>query len=138
MNEVRIEQIPLELFREMWPHVAPKLFKGLMPIDLTIEQVCDDIVRGASQLWAIFSDDRLVAAFLTSLDIDGYVSVYGLGGERVSKWAHALDDAMQKFAADNDMPRVRFSGRAAWSRLLPDYIVTGDHPSGQFVYERAV
>jgi hypothetical protein len=140
-RDIHVVQVPPTMFADMLPHVGPCLLKGLAPIDLTLEQVCDEVVRGVAQLWAVLDGEQVLAAFLTSILLeDGVrsVSVFALGGKELPNWADALDSEMLKFAKSQDARRVRFAGREPWSRVLPAYQIVGHHPSGHKLFERAI
>jgi hypothetical protein len=138
---IRVLQIPPTMFADMLPHVGPCLLKGLAPIDLTLKQACDEVVRGVAQLWAVLDGEQVLAAFMTSILLEGgvrTVSVFALGGKELTSWANALDGEMMKFAKSQSARCVRFAGREPWSRVLPAYQIVGHHPSGHALFERNV
>ena len=137
-----IARIPREMIGAMFPLVAPHLLKGLATAtDVTLESVVDDLVAGTDHLWAITHDDEVLAAFVTSafLAEDGstFIGVYGLGGKDIARWGKRLGETMTLYAKSQGAASVRFCGREAWSRVLPDFQITGSR-LGEAVYERAV
>jgi hypothetical protein len=139
--DIRVLQIPPTMFADMLPHVGPCLLKGLAPIDLTLKQACDEVVRGVAQLWAVLNGEQVLAAFMTSILVENgtrAVSVFALGGKELTSWADALDGEMLRFAKSQSARSVRFAGREPWSRVLPAYQIVGHHPSGHALFERNV
>lgn len=143
-NEPRIIPIPPMMIGDMWPHVVPHLIKGLTKAtDLTLRQVADDLVAGSDQLWCVIWRDKVVAAFLTSVFEDDadqnrrYLGVYALGGEGIEAWGKLLGEKMIEAAKSAGCASVRFTGREAWSRVLPAYRTVGRRGS-EAVFERAV
>lgn len=137
MSDIRVVQVPRILMAEMWPHLAPSMMRGMKRIGMTIEQMNHEIVTGQSQAWAIMDGKTVLASFLTSLHLDGYASVFALGGAGLRRWSGALEAEMMRFASENQLERVRFAGRRAWSRVLPAWTVIDRHPSGDVIFERA-
>lgn len=142
-NEPRIVPIPQRMIGDMWMHVAPHLLKGLTKAtNVTLKQVADDLVNGTDQLWCVIHCEKVMAAFLTAVFIDEqtnarFLGVYGLGGEGIDAWGRELGEKMIEAARSADCTSVRFTGRDAWSRVLPTYTITGRH-EGEAIFERAV
>jgi len=137
----RIIPIPRSLIGQMWLHVAPFLLKGLTrATDLTLKQVTDGLVSGEDQLWCVIHQDKVVAGFLTSVfedDETTFLGVYGLGGTGLEIWGTLLGEKMVEAARAAGCASVRFTGRDAWSRVLPTYQRTGRR-GDEAVFERAV
>ncbi len=144
MTDSKIIPVPVRLIPEMWRHVAPHLLKGLTKAtDMTLQSLIDDLIEGDDQLWAIFTDKRVVGAFVTAQFIDDdtgktFLGVYALGGEGLEHWAALLGDTMAEHARLTGASSVRFTGRDAWSRVLPTYRITGRRDNGEAIFERAV
>lgn len=142
-NEPRIVPIPQRMIGDMWMHVAPHLLKGLTKAtNVTLQQVADDLVNGTDQLWCVIHRDKVMAAFLTAVFIDDdtgrrFLGVYGLGGEGIETWGRKLGETMIDAARSAGATSVRFTGRDAWSRVLPTYTITGRR-EGEAIFERAV
>lgn len=143
MTETKIIAIPPIMLPDMWRHVAPHLLKGLTrATDVTLKQMIDDIIAGTDQLWAIFTDGAVVGAFVTAkyLDEDNgteFVGVYALGGSGLEHWAGLLGETMADWAKHTGAASVRFTGRDAWSRVLPTYRITGRR-GDEAIFERVV
>jgi hypothetical protein len=141
MTETRIVQIPPCMVVDMWPHLEPWLRLGLTAAtDITMRHVVEGISEGSDDLWAIFVDDQVSGAFLTSLfeeETSFYLGVYGLGGTRLDAWADLLGETMAAYGMQVGASRVRFHGREAWSRVLPSYQITGHHGS-HALFERVI
>lgn len=142
MTDPRIVPIPRQMIGDMWMHVAPHLLKGLSKAtDVTLQQVADDLVNGTDQLWCVLHKDRVLAAFLTAVYLDEehgtkFLGVYGLGGTEIEIWGRELGDKMLEAAIAAGCTSVRFTGREAWSRVLPNYRITGQR-LGEAIFERA-
>ncbi|MDO9381833.1 MAG: hypothetical protein Q7T86_03125 [Hyphomicrobiaceae bacterium] len=139
---VKIIRISAGWLPGMWPLVEPWLSKGLTAAtDLSMVSIHHDLKTGEADLWAIAAPGEVRGAFLTSLyehESGGvFLGVYALGGEHLPEWSSAINDTMQKFAKSQGAKSVRFAGREAWSRVLPDYRVIGQR-LGHQVYERAL
>lgn len=144
MKETKIITVPAIMLPNMWLHVAPFLMKGLTKAtNVTLRQMIDDIIEGTDTLWAIFRDGKVAGAFCTAQYIDEdtgktFVGVYALGGDGLEHWAGLLGETMAEFAKHTGASSVRFTGRDAWSRVLPTYQITGRKPDGEAIFERAV
>lgn len=143
MTEAQITPVPQCLLGEAWPECAPHLFKGLAKAtDLTIKQVVDDLLAGTDQLWCVIVEDRVVAAFITATFLDEergdtFLGVFALGGTQLSAWGRQIGERMVEAAKSAGCGSVRFTGRDAWSRVLPAYQVIGRR-GHEAIYERAV
>jgi hypothetical protein len=141
-SETKIIPIPPHMVVTMWPYCKPWIRKGLRAAtDLTMLQVVDDISAGTDQLWMIFVDGKPVGAFLTALfeePTSFYLGVYALGGRDLNRWADLLGETMADYGMQVGASCVRFHGREAWSRVLPSYQITGQHPSGHALFERVL
>lgn len=136
---IRIVPVPRDMLCQMWPHVLPFLMKA--NTSARLEEIVADIDVGTDALWMIFDDDKPVAAFLTCLALDEsgtpYLAIHSLGGKGVKRWNDAVDETMQPEARRAGVDRIRFCGRAAWSRVHPTLRVVGTY-AGETVYERIV
>ena len=106
----------------MWPHVAPLLTKGLAAATTSsLPEIRRDLDNETDQLWCVFENERLVAAFVSAVYTDqgAYLGVYALGGSGMRKWAREIDATMQAEARRRGLSRIRFAGREPWSRVLP-------------------
>jgi hypothetical protein len=138
-TETRIVAIPPFLVVDMWPHLEPHIRKGLTAAtDVTMRDIVDGVSAGTDQLWAVFVDGEVAAAFVTALHDEPtsfFVGVYGLGGRDLNRWADLLGETMASYGMQVGASCVRFHGREAWSRVLPSYQITG-HNAGHAVFER--
>jgi len=94
----------------------------------------DDLQSGDVMLWVVIegqSPPALRAVFATAItEHNGrpFVDVAGLAGApkgRVHRLTRAIDAQMQEHARVMGCAGVRFVGRDAYKRLLPDYKVRG-------------
>lgn len=142
-EQTHIVEIPRERMGEMLPHVGPHLLRGAAAEGepVSIKDCFDDIVAGRMQVWAIMSDEKIFAGFVTSVvtqDGRRLLDVYGLGGDGILQWGHDLSETMAGFARANACEAVVFSGRKALQRTYTDVKIVGERAPGVFIFERAV
>ena len=143
MTDTQIIPVPLAMLPEMWRHAAPHLLKGLTKAtDITLKQLVDDLINGTDQLWVVIREKEVIAAFVSAQfeEDDGtkFQGFYGLGGNGLPDFADRLSEVMVEHARLTGAASARFTGRDAWSRVLPAYRVIGRHENGEAIYERAV
>jgi hypothetical protein len=93
------------------------------PTDDTFEDVERRIHDGIALLWVAWDGEQIRGAAVTELwaSSTGKVcAIVALGGRDWKDWRHCIS-AIEKFAKDEGCDRVRFSGRRAWLRLMPEY-----------------
>ncbi len=124
-----------------WLAVAPLLLKGLTSdANLTIRQVADHLVSRTMQLWIVLEGEDLLGAFLTSVNDEGYVTVFALGASeksRMPRWIEQVDETLETFATSHGCSKIRFAGRSGYRRLLHKYKIVG-RLMDQEIYERTV
>lgn len=144
MSNAQIIPVPIAMLPEMWRHAAPHLLKGLTKAtDTTLKQLVDDLIEGTDQLWVVIQDKAVIAAFVSAQFIDEstgkpFEGFYGLGGSGLPDFAEQLSEVMVERARITGADSARFTGRDAWSRVLPAYRIIGRHDNGEAIYERAV
>jgi hypothetical protein len=99
-----------------------------------------DIAIGRRQMWAILKRGKAgpLALFRTEINVeDGerWLCVSALAGHDLKVWARLLSDGMAGVARDWDCKCVRFAGREAWGRVLPEVRRVGS-AEGEAVFER--
>lgn len=127
--------------RALWPVIGNMLLAGAS-VDASVDLASEvrNVLEERARVWVIASEDRIVAAFLTSIVTDGdgrALDCYGLGGAGMARWGRELTDAMVAYARLAECGRVIFKGRKALKRTYPGIRVVGidgDH----FIYERRV
>jgi len=135
---VRIYPVPKHLVPQMWPHLVPHLERGCEAAAMTLDGILEGVNADTDRLWTIFLDGRVSGAFVTAMHDDDrgrWLGVCGLGGRGIRQWAGALDATMQLEAKTHGVMVIRFAGREAWSRVLPNLAVTG-RAGDHLVYER--
>lgn len=141
MTDIKIMPVPLEFAASVWPHALPHLEKGLTAAtNCTLDELHADVMSGEAQLWAIFADMEMVAAFIAAdREDDGqpFLALYALGGSGLHDWAEALDRKLVRHARMLGIPKIKFAGRRAWSKVMPLCRVTGSM-EGDAVFERRV
>lgn len=140
-SNLQVLHVPPELIGSTWLAVAPLLLKGLTSDpNLSIQEVADHLVSLTMQLWAVLEDEHLLGAFLTSVNDEGYVTVFALGASdkfRMPRWIAKVDEALETFALSHDCSKIRFAGRSGYRRLLHKYKIVG-RVMDQEIYERTV
>lgn len=140
--KIDIMQIPLTMLPDMAQHVGEHLARGIdgsgrHPFELAV-----DVARNHAQVWAIFTDGKVVGAFMTAIVIDENgkksVDVFGLAGAGIMKWGRVLSDRMVDFAKANDCTRVVFAGRWGLMRAYGNLEVITRKDANTLVYQRRV
>ncbi len=144
-DTIKIYAIPKELLPLAWQHLGPSLAKGSADeppevIDAAVER----IMRDHAQVWGIFDEFEVLAAFITSIVfVEGdsgptALNIYGMGGNGVQKFRHKLCDTMLEYAKANECSSIIFEGREALRRVYEPLgnlrQVKGD--DGNCYYER--
>jgi hypothetical protein len=136
----RILPVPREMLPAMWPVVVPWLTKGLAAAtNSSLPSIWQSVEGGWETVWCLFCDHDLKGAFVAGLrdDDDGrYLALYALGGSNMRAWITEVDAAMQAEARRLGVDRVRFAGRPAWLRVLPELAIVGSI-GPHAIYERA-
>jgi hypothetical protein len=140
MTDTRILPVPREMLPAMWPLVAPWLTKGLAAATTSsLPEIWERVAGGWETVWVLFRNNELQGAFVAGLrdDEDGrYLALYALGGSHMRAWVADVDEVMQSEARRLGVDRVRFAGRPAWVRVLPDLAIVG-RVGPHSIYERA-
>lgn len=101
-----------------------------------------DLVIGRRQLWVLFFADKpgLLAMFRSEISIepDGsrVLVLSALAGKGMRDWVHVISDGMVQVARTIGCTAVRFAGREAWGRVLPEVQRIGELRNGHAVFER--
>lgn len=138
----KIHQVPLVLMDEMMPHLAHHLARGFEHVKMDPIALAEEIRADLTQVWAVFQDNRIVAAFLTSIHTmpDGTktLDIFGLGGTAAPSWGSLLSDVMADFAKRNGCDRFVFAGRKAWERICKNVQIVGVLENDHMKFERIV
>jgi hypothetical protein len=143
MTDVHVTPVPLSRLEPMWPHAKPWLAMGMTTAP---EVSWDDIIHGifshTDKLWVVIHGAECIGAFMTAAFDGGemetpFLAVYCLGGSRLSLWSRLIEEATVAEARAQNLPRVLFHGREAWSRVLPAFRPI-QHMGGGAIFERAV
>lgn len=140
LDDIRVIRVPDGLVPEMWERVAPLLRKGCAALpNVDIEDIAEGLDNGTDELWTVFVNHYLMAAFVTAQFDDGkpFLGVYALGGRRMRDWVGRMDDVLAWEAKRRGIPLVRFAGRKAWSRVIPNVSEVGAM-GGHVIYERVI
>lgn len=144
-SEVKINKVPEQHIRTIWPLAQPWLTKGLSAAhDLSMSAVIRGLLDGYDQLWIVVDGKDVIGSFLTSVHQgdddtpDRFLAVYALGGERAPEWAAALGDTITDYAKHKHCEAVRFVGRPGWGRLVPHVQPLSKANEREHIYERAV
>ncbi len=140
LDDIRIIRVPDGLVPEMWGRVAPLLSKGCAALpNVSIEDISEGLDSGTDELWTVFVNHFLMAAFVTAQfeDKRPFLGVYALGGRGMRQWVEKMDEVLAWEAKRRGLPRVRFAGRKAWSRIIPNVSEVGAM-GGHMIYERVI
>jgi hypothetical protein len=138
-----VKKVPASHVDMAWPVAQPWLMRGLTAAtNVSMTGIIAGLREETDQLWLVLDGTETVGAFLTAVHEDeddpdtSFLAVYALGGERAPEWAAELGDTVTAFARAQDCEAVRFCGRPAWGRLVPDVQVIAAG-NGEHIYERA-
>ena len=121
----------------VWPFVARMLDRAIPKEPLaffTIEDVREDLERTDTVLWVAAHNDKIIAAFVTSLVV--YKSVrsiknvrsikaYLMAGDDLHAWAAPFFETMKRHAKKNGCTVLEGCGRRGWTKIYPGLIDTG-------------
>jgi hypothetical protein len=114
------------LAQSRWDLFAPMLDKSV-PYSggrYELKDMFDQIQSGEQHLWLVSDGEKPLAAFTTR--IIHYPQFKALscqfcGGEnRMDEWIDDADTILARFAQDGGCAAIEMTGRAGWSRKLPD------------------
>ena len=126
---------------DVWPHIKHFIGEGLKVAGDDPQRVAADILAKEAHLWVVVDDHptRFRAAFLSSArNIDGQhvLTLYGLAGKGAQHWARMIEERMVEYARAIGAKSIRFAGKDAWARILPQCRII-DRMNGHAIYERA-
>lgn len=111
----------------VWLLAAPHLEKSVPHSGgrYTLEDMYKQLLSGEQHLWLVSDKPgQTVAAFTTrvltypSLKV---LSCQFCGGlNRMDEWIDAVDDILNRFAADAGCTAIEMTGRPGWTRKLPE------------------
>lgn len=140
VDDIRIIRVPDALVAEMWSRLAPFLAKGCAALpNVTLEDLAKGIEDGTDDLWTVFDNHRPAAAFVTAqfAGPPDFLGVYALGGNGMRRWVRQMDQVLECEARRRGIRSVRFAGRKAWGRIIPNVRnvgTLGDHA----IFERVL
>lgn len=96
----------------------------------TIDGVRRAVEKGdtANILWVAIRDEKIIAAFVTSLVVHECVrsiKAWLIGGADMREWAQPFFETMTRHAKKNDCAVLEGVGRRGWSKIYPGLIDTG-------------
>lgn len=135
---IQIVKVPQLMVGLVWGSAAPLLRRGAEQNPrLTFDQMVEGLADGTFDLWLIFRDEKLTAAFMTQID-DGTLDVFTLAGNGAFAWGKVLSRRMIEFAREQDCERIKFAGRKSHQRVS-DYNgslrIAGEIAPGILQYE---
>jgi len=138
---IRIVKVPQIMVGLVWGSAAPLLLKGAYRNpNLTFEQMVVGLAEGDFDLWLIFRDEKLAAAFMTQI-VDRTLDVFTLAGKGALAWGKELSRRLTEYAREQDCERIKFAGRKSHQRLS-DYSgalrIAGEIAPGIIQYEVAL
>jgi hypothetical protein len=135
IDVVKVPQIMVGL---VWGSACPLLLRGAYQNPrLTVEQMVVGLTEGDLDLWLIFMDGDLTAAFMTQIDDDA-LDVFGLAGKGSFQWGKVLSRKLMDFARNSGCKSIKFAGRKSHQRVS-DYSgglrIAGEIAPGILQYE---
>jgi hypothetical protein len=111
--------VPADHVAELWPIAEPLLAPELPNIDMTAEALRQACENDAAQLWAMLKRDRIIGAMVTILTPVDRCLVAICCGKRLWDYLPLRND-LYAWAKEQGMKEVRFYGRKALTRLMPE------------------
>lgn len=135
INVIKVPQLMVGL---VWDSAAPLLLRGAAENPrLTFEQMVLGLDEGRFDMWLIFRDGTLSAAFMTQI-CDDVLDVFTLAGKGAFAWGKVLSRQLMAFARDNGCTGLKFAGRKSHQRVS-DYSgslrIAGEIAPGILQYE---
>jgi hypothetical protein len=111
---------------DIWGRAEPLLRKGFESPELA-DGYYERVKAAHAQLWCVFDDTELLAAFLTEIHTIGgrkVCNVIAASGRRMSEWLHLLE-VIENWARQNGCEAMRHANcRKGWAKRLPGYETT--------------
>jgi hypothetical protein len=135
---IKVVRVPQLLIGLVWGSAAPLLLKGAAENPrLTFEEMVTGLAEGDFDLWLIFRDEKLAAAFMTQI-VDRTLDVFTLAGKGSLAWGKELSRRLTEYAREQDCERIKFAGRKSHQRVS-DYDgalrIAGEIAPGILQYE---
>lgn len=128
MADTFIHMIPAYGAANLAKLYGPLLARSFAAAGETDARACMvDLIAGRRQIWGVFRVNRAgpLALFRTEIIIEAdgsrWLCVSGLAGNGLHEWARMLADKLAMVAKNWDCKCVRFAGRQAWGRVLPEF-----------------
>jgi hypothetical protein len=144
-ENIAISLVPVALIPALWGRIYAHVRRGAEIAGLSPSTATERLLCDLDQLWIITEGNKVIGAFVTTFCREGeggaerrFVGVSNLSGQGAKRWAAAMCDLMAYYARANGCAYVRCYGRQAWSRLLPNVSIIGQHENGHAIFERSV
>lgn len=92
--------------------------------NVSLEDVCEDIIGGSSLLWAVYMDDTLIAAFTTCVmrhQKRKTLYIEYLGGVDMKIWIHAALNVLKDVATRAGLAAIEADGRIGFARHAKNF-----------------
>jgi hypothetical protein len=117
--EYRLITFRSDQVADIWPTVAEILEPCPREPGMSLEDVRKQIEQQDAQLWTVWIEDRMEAAWISRIQYDSDKSLYCLAwmcaGENADQWIH-LSKHMEDWARDMGCKDVRVVGRPGWKK----------------------
>ena len=111
--------VPADHVAELWP-LAEELLKPELPnIDMTADELKAACENEAAQLWAMLARDKMIGAMVTINTSSDRCLVAICCGKKLWDYLPLRND-LYAWAKEQGMKEVRFYGRKALTRLMPE------------------
>lgn len=122
----RTRKIPTPEVYSAWPLARPHLLRAVdskvSTGEVQIEDVYLSVVSGNADLWLIYKDTVVVAAFVTRVvhyERTPVLLVPYVGGDGVSEWAGLIEDVRAEARA-RGCKQVELLAREGWTKVYAD------------------
>jgi len=118
-----ISLIPHDGLDDAWREAAPHIMRAT---DRSFERyglydIFKALKTGHQQLWVVYDDDTVIAAFTTSVtDYPGrrILTCQFCGGAQLTEWSGPATEVLQSYAKQTGCTLVELYGRKGWVREL--------------------
>ncbi len=144
-----ITGIPLRdlhrVWSDLWPLLEPAVKRSPDMPDACpepAEWVLARLIARDAQLWAVYDNDRPVAAIVTTVQVGRSGKrclLWLVGGSRLNRWAAGFMDAVEAWARTMGCVALWGCGREGWARIVKHFggERIADH-NGQPAWQRRI
>lgn len=114
-----------EQIDRFWYEILPHLERLEENGDILASEVKEALKRAEMQLWG-YQDGRMVGVCITQVTKSKVLWIYGAAGTETAKGQIlAVHSAIEAWAREQGLRKLKLQGRKGWLRILEGYAQTG-------------